>query len=412
MRSSRRGSLAIWTRGLGEMIYHSSFQPSRCHGASTRAITLGAGVSMDEAYIFAHKHGVVFSGGTVSSIGASGGWLLNGGHGVLSGSLGLGVDRVVEITIVTPDGQIRVANKCTNSDLFWALRGGAGGAFGVVLNSTHLVETESPLTAAYITFPPTENNQRGFVSILGEKMRDWALEGWGGPSTTSLAYLINPYLNVSEAKKMLAPAVEYAKRQNGTATFQLFPSFFEFYAQVMNGTFANPPPISAAVFVTSRFIPEAVFQKKSRRDFMVEEIMKMQQAGFSPQMLTTAPLLYARNHPKPETSLYPAWYKSVWSIVATTAWTTGTNLEGRQETVISLRKITEKLSEIAPDGVTYANEADPGLENWATQYWGDNYSRLLHIKHTVDPDNLLTCWHCVGWDESLPAYECTKELYK
>lgn len=63
-----------------------------------------------------------------------------GGHSILSPNFGLGIDRVVEFKVVTPDGQYRVANECQNEDLFWALRGGGGGTFGVVLETTQKVE--------------------------------------------------------------------------------------------------------------------------------------------------------------------------------------------------------------------------------------------------------------------------------
>jgi FAD/FMN-containing dehydrogenase len=38
--------------------------------------------------------------------------------------------------VVTADGEVRIANACTNPDLFWALKGGGGGSFGVVTRLT------------------------------------------------------------------------------------------------------------------------------------------------------------------------------------------------------------------------------------------------------------------------------------
>lgn len=70
-----------------------------------------------------------------------------GGHSVLSPVYGLGVDRVLQYKIVTPDGQLRTANECQNSDLFWALRGGGGGTFGVVLEATHKAEKQLTIQA-------------------------------------------------------------------------------------------------------------------------------------------------------------------------------------------------------------------------------------------------------------------------
>lgn len=53
--------------------------------------------------------------------------------------------RKLEIKIVTPDGKLRIANAYQNPDLFWALRGGGGGTYGVVLESTSLVEPQMKL---------------------------------------------------------------------------------------------------------------------------------------------------------------------------------------------------------------------------------------------------------------------------
>lgn len=66
----------------------------------------------------------------------SGGWIGGGGHGALSNQLGLGVDRTLQFKVVTPDGVLRVANDCQNTDLYFALRGGGGGTFGVVMETT------------------------------------------------------------------------------------------------------------------------------------------------------------------------------------------------------------------------------------------------------------------------------------
>jgi FAD/FMN-containing dehydrogenase len=48
----------------------------------------------------------------------------------------MAVDRVRQFRVVTPDGALRVANSCQNSELFWALRGGGGGTFGVVMEAS------------------------------------------------------------------------------------------------------------------------------------------------------------------------------------------------------------------------------------------------------------------------------------
>ena len=55
------------------------------------------------------------------------------------------MDTKVEFKIVTPDGHYRVANECQNDDLFWALRGGGGATWGVVMETTQKVEPKLQL---------------------------------------------------------------------------------------------------------------------------------------------------------------------------------------------------------------------------------------------------------------------------
>jgi hypothetical protein len=72
-------------------------------------------------------------GGAFGSV-SVGGYIQNGGHGGLSAKYGLGADQVLEIDLVTPQGEIITANECQNTDYFWAIRGGGGSTYGVVVN--------------------------------------------------------------------------------------------------------------------------------------------------------------------------------------------------------------------------------------------------------------------------------------
>ena len=81
-----------------------------------------------EAFEFAAEHDVVVVGGTDGTVGLVG-WGSAGGHGYLTGSYGMGADNFAEVTVVTPQGDIIVANEYQNSDIFWAIRGGGGGTW-------------------------------------------------------------------------------------------------------------------------------------------------------------------------------------------------------------------------------------------------------------------------------------------
>ncbi len=76
------------------------------------------------------RYDLVATGGAVSSTGI-GGLTLHGGLGSLHRKLGLAMDQLRAVDIVTADGQVCRASADENADLFWAVRG-AGSNFGVV----------------------------------------------------------------------------------------------------------------------------------------------------------------------------------------------------------------------------------------------------------------------------------------
>ena len=67
---------------------------------------------------------------------ASADWFKAAASEVIRNTTALPLGSLLEAEVVTADGQIRIANACTNPDLFWALKGGGGGSFGVVSKMT------------------------------------------------------------------------------------------------------------------------------------------------------------------------------------------------------------------------------------------------------------------------------------
>jgi hypothetical protein len=77
---------------------------------------------MRDIYARAAQHGRIVVGGMDPNVGI-GGYITGGGHSPISGQYGLAADQVLEMEIVTPDGELVIANEATNTDLFWAMRG-------------------------------------------------------------------------------------------------------------------------------------------------------------------------------------------------------------------------------------------------------------------------------------------------
>ncbi|PWA91280.1 hypothetical protein CTI12_AA092170 [Artemisia annua] len=84
--------------------------------------------------IWKASNNLAFSGGVCPTLGI-GGHNSGGGYGAMLRKYGLSVDNVVDAEIVDVNGRI-LDRKIMGEDLFWAIRGGGGASFGVILSYT------------------------------------------------------------------------------------------------------------------------------------------------------------------------------------------------------------------------------------------------------------------------------------
>lgn len=100
------------------------------------AVSAGAGAMWIDLYhAVTTEAGRYVQGGGCTSVGVAG-LVQSGGFGSFSKGFGTAASGLLEAEIVTADGNILIANPCQNSDLFWALKGGGGGSWGVVTRLT------------------------------------------------------------------------------------------------------------------------------------------------------------------------------------------------------------------------------------------------------------------------------------
>src|SRR5262249_22491530 len=90
---------------------------------STKAAWVEAGATALAVSEAAAKHGFAIGFGDTGSVGV-GGITLGGGVGYLGRKHGLTIDSLLAAEIVTAAGDVLRADADTNSDLFWAIRGG------------------------------------------------------------------------------------------------------------------------------------------------------------------------------------------------------------------------------------------------------------------------------------------------
>jgi FAD/FMN-containing dehydrogenase len=136
--SNAADSLLIWTRPLDEIVVHDAFVPQGCAAQLTPipAITVGAGSMWLHTYeAVTSDAGRYVQGGGCCTVGVAG-LVQGGGFGTHSRAFGTAGASLLEAEIVTADGSVRIVNACREPDLFWALKGGGAGTFGVVTRLT------------------------------------------------------------------------------------------------------------------------------------------------------------------------------------------------------------------------------------------------------------------------------------
>ncbi|KAH8114550.1 hypothetical protein DFH11DRAFT_1767528, partial [Phellopilus nigrolimitatus] len=404
-RSSAPGSLTLWTHGLKTITRDPEFVPEGCENSHS-AVTLGAGVQFKEIYAFAEENNFTFVGGSDPGVGSTGGWLQGGGHGALTNTLGMGADRVLQFKVVTPDGRYLVANACQNKDLFFALRGGGGGTYGVVLEATSLVSPPMTLQVAAVIFSESNmTSTRAMWSLIIENSLRWTEEGWGSFVNADSALFVTPALNNSAANTSMAPLTEFgnALKANGVDGVEVisaeFPSWGTFF-NTFSGT--DSATIGANLALASRLLPKDNFKTSESRQQLLEALLAAQYLTPGLRFLGSTPFNFPGDG---GTSITEAWRDSVYHITLIAPWNFNATLADMKEQYNLASQSIDNLRVLTPDAA-YSNEADVHEPNHEIAFWGTHYEELLEIKKTYDPDGLLDCWQCVGWVPSSSQFSC------
>ncbi|KAK0452197.1 FAD-binding domain-containing protein [Desarmillaria tabescens] len=385
-RSSGPGTLGIWTHHLKSISYEKTFVPQGCEATADPipAVTFGSGAQFSDLLAFANENNLTIPGGSDATVGVGGGYLQGGGHSPLSNIFGLAVDRVLEFEIVVPTGDLLIANECQNPDLFFALRGGGGGTFGVVMKVTTRALPRAELVTVSALFKPTTSIQK-FLEFVIPYSVGWAEDGWSGYIyTAGIFHMTKLETTEDDALAYMAPLKTFlAEELHIEMRVSTSHSYGDFHEK----------PKCIPVFPTSRLIPGG-------------DLLRVTQ-GASEHHHSS---LQTRQYAFPgdgKTSVTDAWRRSIWDVTFGQVWDYSASPDEQEKAYRDLSRSMDPLRAITPGGGAYGNEADVYEPDWQRAFWGEHYEELVRVKGKYDSEHLLDCWRCVDWKgASDPRYHC------
>ncbi len=136
---------------------------------ATRRASVGGGALWADVDRATLAHGLVTTGGLISTTGVAG-FTLGGGIGWTMRNYGLACDNLVAADVVTADGRLVATSETENAELLWGLRGG-GGNFGIV---TRFELAVHPIGAQIYAGPVFYPAQEAFDLL--RVFRDWSAD--------------------------------------------------------------------------------------------------------------------------------------------------------------------------------------------------------------------------------------------
>ena len=330
--------------------------------------------------------------GTCLAVGV-GGLVLGGGIGYNSRSSGLTCDRLLSTRIVTASGDVLVASKDENPDLFWACRGGAGGSFGINTSFTF-----------------------DLVKVPTEKVTYFQLEWRGADAAQEVFFAFNKLMATPES------------RLNATARAEAIPIGVggkrDAIRVVMRGQYIGPQ-LGFMELLPGFPTPNTPIRQMDEMSFWEAATRLTNESGEShsfgdisryakdpiPQKAIEEQIELLVNCPsRSETA-----NGSMWSL----GWVGGEviNKVGRTETAYVHRQMStllrptcqwpddahdsvgkelmkwtdEMIAAIAPKtpNESYQNFPNRLIDDWKKQYYAENLDMLIEVKTKYDKNNLF-----------------------
>lgn len=438
--SNAPDSLLVWTRAMDSIQLHSAFIPQGCRDAPLPAVSLGAGCIWGRVYREVSVQGGRYvQGGGCTTVGVAG-LVQSGGFGSFSKGFGLAAASLLEAEIVTADGKIRTVNAGRDPDLFWALKGGGGGTFGIVTRLT-LQTHELPAIIGAVRFTIEASSDEAFRRLLaefldfagrrllspqwGEQVRatpdrrlviEMDFQGLDGPAAERVweAFVKRVQANAGDWK-ILQPFFALGVPGRHFWDAEWFESHVPQAILVNNGSGGRPgdywwagdgdqvgiywgaytsiwlsksllgQPASDTLvnawFDSSRHAPVTFHFNKGLAGASPHVLAASRDTAMNPEVLDAFALAIISGG---ESAAYPGWAEP--------------DARALENESARVRAADRAIRTAAPNAGSYVSECDYFLTDWKRANWGHHWLRLEAIKRRYDPEGLFFVHHGVGSD--------------
>ncbi len=340
-------------------------------------VNVGGGASLGQIYNAISPLGFAYPGGTCPNVGVSG-HLLGGGYGLLARSFGLACDSLLSAEIVTADGRIEVVSEDRNPDLFWALKGGGGGSFGVVTRFTLKI------------YPLPK------VSIFSMS--------WNLPKNKAATIFNNWQAWIAEAPSEITSLFRFNKNPDGTfylrTVGQCIKSETWLQTELRNLQMASPQRQSTKTLsftdAASNFAGKQDYVSvymKGKSDYIYNEIseigINVALAGIDQGSAGAVGLAfdgYGGKIAQVSETESAFVHRNAHSVLQ--YFCQWQNPAASQSRMAHVRAVHKSLRPYV-SGFSYVNYCDTDISNWAHAYWGQNLERLIDVKTKWDPENFF-----------------------
>jgi FAD/FMN-containing dehydrogenase len=340
--------------------------------ASRGEAVIGAGVRLLDCYRRLLEHGVTIPAGTCPGVGIAG-LTLGGGIGFLSRQYGLTCDNLVAVELVDTDGRALRASEEKHADLFWALRGGGGGNFGIATAFTFRVHPISEVATCTVSWPWDDAAEvldawQRWAPYVDERLCVALAVAHPSAGTISATGLFTG--SAAELSPLLDPLLRVGTP--GVPLIQSLP--FLTAAEQFAG-----PPIASVRFKNASSLAYDPLPTEA----IATLVEHLRVAPFASDLVGFFPLGGAIATIDPAATAFPhrhahfdLQYQAYWWDDAAAP--------------TSLAWVRDLRAAMAPyTAGTYVNYVDADLPDWESAYYGMNLPRLQRVKSDYDPDDVF-----------------------